>query len=804
MTTINLSIRNYTIDIAGLNCTEPLVSFSGSDSKIDQSGIISFTGKLELGRPEGIFESLDDRKNARWSQGNPITLLLADKAGTLRPPPRCGSLFILESSYSPKARRLTIQFGDWLALLKGKEPIGNASKICLGTSTSKSALIKTLLTAAGVPLNAQSIAVPGGISAPAPRLLEGSYIDQAGQVAASSGYFLYVENGEIRSRAIDAATAAAVVRLNHGDVVDSERVAGQVPASKLTIKAQCSITTPARDSYSAYSEQRGPALIAGIPTGQESAPTGEIVLKRTQKSDTFNRGPKTREIISQIAQCLGLLLPDDEDFAGSTDLSTGEYRRETHYYETSAPLTGTAGSAACQTGNQGRLLRTVIELYKLRGVVLRDILATYPDDKVGDKTIPLLAEVEETIYQYDLGRNFQSATGDEWAPPVLGDGPQITTRKYQPVGALCPNEYAYDSELTDPTRLVEYDRKIDSWVENHYGEWQKTTQQYQSLILASSSTADVLRSTMEDQSKLVDALVALSVSDDQDEFSNGGQTQPAAPTTYPAAFTTTEKTVTGKAKFPANTSSPYRQPEQSLSFEYLNSTSRGAAQGDADRLAKLWAPLLWGRYKAVSYTTDLGDDWFNYVPLSRVDAVEEDDRFAYLGDGFALAIAGKRCAVSIDGLYLGYLGADYIDPGTAPPIDVDPVGNYSPGAASLLPPQVLPPYIQTSSLEACQGSAAKLSYRLYTLEPLVMPLQVAQGQTARLTYELVPTITLSLQAAQGYAANLTLRRILSLQVAQGFAANLNYSLPEINAAALLDGNNVDLRDESGLPLLDES
>jgi hypothetical protein len=74
--TINLSIRNYALEIAGLNCTDAPTSFSGSDSKIDQSGLLTFTGNLELGRPEGSFESLDDRKNPRWSQGNPITLLI--------------------------------------------------------------------------------------------------------------------------------------------------------------------------------------------------------------------------------------------------------------------------------------------------------------------------------------------------------------------------------------------------------------------------------------------------------------------------------------------------------------------------------------------------------------------------------------------------------------------------------------------------------------------------------------------------------------------------------------------------------
>ncbi|MBD2018789.1 hypothetical protein H6F43_01145, partial [Leptolyngbya sp. FACHB-36] len=204
--TINLSVRQYAITIAGLDCTKPLISFAGSDSKIDQSGLITFKGSLTLGRPEA-FESIDDRISDRWARGNPIGLRIADNSQALRLPPRGGTLFILDSSYDPKAGRLEIQFGDIFELLRFREPKGDASKICLGTKTTRTQIINNLLAAAGVPLLIDE--VPGYLHAATPRLLESSYIEQAGAIAAAAGYFLWVDtSGNVRASAINSNPVA--------------------------------------------------------------------------------------------------------------------------------------------------------------------------------------------------------------------------------------------------------------------------------------------------------------------------------------------------------------------------------------------------------------------------------------------------------------------------------------------------------------------------------------------------------------------------------------------------------------------
>ena len=158
--TVNLSIRNYQVVVAGLNCTDGITSFRGSDSKLDQSGLVTFKGELVIGKPLG-FESLDDRRNDRWSRGNTVTIKIADSSGVPRLSPRGGTLKILSSSYAPATRKLTLQLGDQLELLRFREPNGDASKICLGTSVSRTGVVNTLLAAAGCPARCGSGSTPG-------------------------------------------------------------------------------------------------------------------------------------------------------------------------------------------------------------------------------------------------------------------------------------------------------------------------------------------------------------------------------------------------------------------------------------------------------------------------------------------------------------------------------------------------------------------------------------------------------------------------------------------------------------------
>jgi hypothetical protein len=704
---INLSVRNYSVVIAGLDCTRALMSFSGADTPNEPTnGLVVFKGSMVLGRPIG-FESIDDRINDRWAINGVIKILVANDSQVLAPPPRGAILRILESSYDPKNKKLTIQCGDALEALKDKQPAGDKSGICLGESEAKGAVVSRLLVAAGAPALKAGDSIPGSLDSPAPRMAEGNFIDQAGKIAASAGYFLCIEMGDdgnevTRAISVDAKTRKVdAISLAASNVADSERVSGEAPPGVLTVKASANITRSNNDATYTTGFDLG---MMGSVGGAVADPAQQIIVRSWQKSDVFNRGAKIRTNTFTSYQPLGIVLGDDKRFAGNAGLVVAEHKVSTYTYEQNSPIAGKSDSDKCAQGNQGRLLSIFAETYQPRGVALKDVLATYPqgDDQIalqGDKLELMKAEVSLTSYVYDLGRVSQVGSGDGWQTETLGDGPRITTITYRPVGAIIPDEYAYKSTGTpDPMPLAIASNKSQTWQELRFGEWSEDTVEFQALALVDSTGADRLRTVYKDRpDDLRMLLLSLRQSSGEETISNSGQANPPAADTYPPAKTSKQTSVEGKAVLPSNSTDSLKPKEQTLGFDYIAATAsteagaKAAATAEAARLAGIWGPVLWGKYKTCSYSTDFNDGWRNYKPMSRIDVTEPEATFSYLGNAFAIAIAGNRCAISFDGILLGKTAV--VPPGVTapdvfPPVDVVPpykviaIGNAAVGASA--------------------------------------------------------------------------------------------------------------------------
>lgn len=665
---INLSIRNYRIIIAGLDCTPAIVSFDGSDSKLDQSGLVIFTGTIALGRPAG-FESIDDRHNTRWARGKAITIEIADKSGTLRPAPRGARLFILNAQFDLKSRKLTLQVGDAFALLNFREGKGDKSGICLGTQTSRGDIIGRLLLAAGVGGFADT--VPGTLSAPMPRLLEGSYIEQAGAIAAAAGYFLYIDrNGQARAKPVaTTASRAFAISLDSG-VVDYRRLEGEQAPSRVLVRGRATIVRPTGDLTITESTETGLSSAVGFDSN-----TG-IILGRKRVEDRFDRGNKVRTIESWESKPAGLVMQGWEQYVGSRSLIDAEYKIERYFYETNSPLKD--GDTKCQQGNQGRLLRYEVQRYLPKGVIFQEALQAYPPNSSERLGLTTLLLAEETITQY----RYEDSSTSELSPvngggstevedetqieaEKLGNSPLIITRTYQPLGAVLPQDFAPNPNilLMESMRSMHVtERNRTYYREPKFGEWHKFERIDRGLAIAFPDAADRLRASLQKRSKAYypSNLLELATVQDTITISNSGQTQPPAPDTYPPPFSTQEVTVTGKADLPVDAETPYRQRTREFGFEYLEATGSSqsaavaAARDAARQLARSWGVILWGRDKAASVTSDLQDDWFTYEPLNRIDVIEPDAVAAYLGDGFAIAMSEGRCVASFDGILLGF------------------------------------------------------------------------------------------------------------------------------------------------------
>jgi hypothetical protein len=413
---------------------------------------------------------------------------------------------------------------------------------------------------------------------------------------------------------------------------------------------------------------------------------------------------------------------------------------------------GNSGASACSQGNQGRLKRHTTEIYKPAGLVLRTVYASYPKKMKPDYTRLLLAEQTEAQYTYTqtaFTDDYSDGYAAEWNI-VLGIGPRITTLKYEPIGAIDSDDFLYRAKapLNNPESLIPSNYEVQFYKETSQGEWKKEIQQFKPMCVAAPEAAKLIRTNSKGISKatIAQLVTALQEVDDKKTISNAGQANPPAADTYASAFTVLEKTAQVVRQMPVNASYAYRQSRRELSFEYISATGQGlaakfSAEAQCNALADIWGVLLWGRYKSVAYTTDLADHWWSYEPLCRVDVNEPENRFAYLGDGFSIAMAGKRCAVSFDGILLGQI--------TQVPI-VHPAV-YDAGV--LVTPEttevvevVSPPYKRWRGLQAASGCAVKMKRSTYTLEPVTRPLKAAGGSAMR------DYATRKLTAAAGGAA----------------------------------------------------
>jgi hypothetical protein len=690
---INLSIRNYQIVIAGLDCTRALVSFQGSDSKLDEGGLVTFTGTIVLGRPDG-FESLDDRRNTRWSRGNPILVKIADKSATLRNSPRCSHLHILSASFDLKTRKLTLQVGDIFALLNFKEGKGDKSGICLGTSVSKSEVVSRLLVAAGAP--SLSGFIPGVLQSPTPRLLEGSYIGQAGAIAASSGCFLYVHEGVPTVGTLGTGGQPRVSIDLMTSAVEYQRLGGEQAPTRITVRANAKIVRENEDETETLTEEYGPALAVGRNS------TTEILLRRIRTADRFSRENKIRTIVTTTEQAAGLIDPTNPSFKGSVALMNAEYRIEQYFYETNSPVKD--GESKCEKGEKGRLLKQTIEIYRPVAIAFKAIFETYPKDVLPGTKKPsfpialeysfrdsyqlVLVERQVTTYQYEFtsksakmpamnGGNAPEEDPEETKLEELeelGIGPKIVTLIEKSIGTVLPEQWAYDPSakhqlLRSFGRVVPVERQTNYWEELKFNEWEKREVNEKGFVLAYPDLKDELDQQLKKESLAYDPILMLALVPAQDGVkvtrSNAGQAQPPAPDTYNPAFSVQDAVVKGKATLPVDTAFQYRQRERELSFEYLapqGTTPREAifnAREQANRLAQLWGQILWGRYKGVSCISDLADGWFGYRPLDRVNVTEPDGVAAYWADGFSIAMSEAKCAIGFDGMLLGWASVQH-------------------------------------------------------------------------------------------------------------------------------------------------
>lgn len=707
MTLVNVSARNYSFTVAGLNCTTALKSADGGYSHHDQSGLLLISATFILGRAFGFTESLDDRTNPRWATGQKIQFFI-DKSGGLELCPILGTLYILNSEYDG-IKELKIEAGCILSLLNYRTPAGEGACFSLGASTSPDAIGLKLLQKVGIQGFNGSI---GGasLSVPLQKLTNESYLGLFGKLCWVNHRVAYQDrNGAIQVKPSDPMLGVRrlVRQVGLNDVRYQRQAGAEKPCPIIRVSGTIQTTKVTEPDTYTDTEEYGPAAMVNPAGG-----LGRIIISQERTSESLNFTTRRKRTDRRKREPLGLQMPEQEGFVGKTSLFTSELAKEESFYEA-------ASGKGCNEPDEGRLQKVETKLQKPYGVVFRDYLANNPDDVIAGLTNLVIASEEVTTYEYGEEPPVQGGAGSTIAAsqsskPIL----KVTTQLFQPIGSVLPDE-EYVSGIT---ALYITGQTVTTWSKVRAGEWLKREKEYKALALHSPESIERLEAAGVNVITLGTKMALIPIRDERAQ-SNSGGAQPPAPDRFPATHEITEKSINVKVDLPPVFGSEFRLREKEITIDGGLLTSEAQAR----EVGRIEGVYLYGRYKGQSCTVPLESELFSAAPLDKTTWHDPFNSILhhFAMDGLTIAVAQRRVVVQFDGVWLGSTPFAYTPDPAAPessPIPVAPIE-----IPSDVIDQIFPPYRTVTTIEIASVRSLEVTVRDYSLVPQTTTIQLAKA-----------------------------------------------------------------------------
>jgi len=510
--TINVSARNAAINIGGKDFSSCFVSFQGSDSHLDQNGIITFTGSIVLGLSLGFDESLDDRKNPRFFRGQIITVEVQNSQGNLTLHPR-GALRIISPKYDEQSQRLTIDVGDLTALLNFREPTNvSTTQITLGQNSTAGQIILRLLNAAGI------TSIGGTLPTTIinyPINLTGSYLANVGKLLYANNMFGWIDKNEIFqvcSAVIGAVSPSVTITIGKDEIWYKRLDAAEAPCEIVKAVGR-GVTVSSVVFRDDTTENYGAATLV-----DKTALTTPIIIKKTSIIEEYIAGENLFQTTTTTLQPVGLVVP--KVLLGSTTLTLSlipsEIRIDQVYYDQDP---------------EGKIKNKVSTIYQLVAPAILEFAQANPSFTfdIFSLALPVASSYS---YSYDTkGRQSQLATTTKvLAGSLLSNTGEDWTKW------TSPPDFATDSEY-----------KVETWNETSKGIWEYEFYSYQPLVKVTPDSVVVGTNsgTAGPTSNKLDMIYA----DGDYQTSNSGQLAPPAPERRPALFTMDEEDLVEQVNF---------------------------------------------------------------------------------------------------------------------------------------------------------------------------------------------------------------------------------------------------------------
>lgn len=525
-----------------LDFSENIVSFVCGFDKRDRSGLLKISGNLVLGVTYNTSSLMNPRLNtsidgvipqALWSRGQRIKVECTDSTGAWVTHP-VGYLYILREPNCPSIDnpKLTLQVGCILSLRDFAEPNDDKSGISTGVSTTRTDLIASLLSAAGVS-NWSGTVSSYPINYPISKL-QGSYVQQAGEVAfAALRALKQARTGIIQAidLAIDANESPLVVAAIGRDEIEYTPSEGaETPVEELTC---CSTTYDVTDTW---------GVVAVCEYGK--VPGSTKVIRITCTEDGQDENGIYHKVTVQ--EPLGLLLPNDYPGVETMALSSETIDRE--YYEAK---------------EGGKLLYTDRQVIQLFAVAVREFWNGLSDAQKASYFALTHSQAERTI------TTFQYSDKE-----LLKERFSRTTNM---LGAVLPD---IDPLETPVSNRVPASSSYERYEEVTPGQWRYVSSSAEPLI-------DAFPDAISDDATTSEKIQLVTV-DYTPSISNSGQNQPPAAERRPERYAKTEKPIEGKCQIGTYPGSNQQERSRTIEVPYC------VSQEQLEQIARVEAARLLG------------------------------------------------------------------------------------------------------------------------------------------------------------------------------------------------------------------
>ncbi|MBD2570012.1 hypothetical protein [Anabaena lutea] len=674
---LNLSARKTQVFIGGKDFSDCLISCLGSDNHLDQSGLISFSGTMVLGRAmsdaqvwneaaqewEYVYtydESLDDRKNpTRFCRGVPVIINYSDTSLELQRHPR-GALRILKSTYDDETKRLTLELSDLIGLLNFKEPTDPDKADNKSVEGKTAGQVSILLLAEAGITSVDSGALPT-TRYNYPLNLSGSYLEAVGKILYANNCFGWIDRFEVfrvRQANIVGGGGGVAIVVGENELYYKRLDGAEAPVEKVIAAGDEILVTPTPATLSDYSEIIGTA--SSVSKDYEDFP---IVIESVQKIEDWDAASKAKTVTTTTKRPFGLVVP--ETFWNKTPsgfvlsplsgLITAEISIETSKFE---------------GGKEGKLINKITEIYQPRATYLSEVKDARPDAIFFGIYSPVLVKkiIENFIY-----------TDKNIIEKIISNTQEIN------IVILNGSDENWDAYAGLPPEVLVPSEKItQKWKQINRNTWEYSSSSQKALVKVNK---DLVK--YQEGSEVISNKLNLIPNPENNvrRSSNSGQEQPPATERRPPECTTESKQIKAEQMFSDGCANNLKPRERTFTVDMLAGklqpilsstevssieTDGGEAKEQLKAIALREGRLLRGRDKGQQVATNLQDCLFNYYPLYPVNCKEPDGTVhAYLADGCSWSLSASRALFSCDGVWVGtYTNNPEISEGVAPEGDL--------------------------------------------------------------------------------------------------------------------------------------